>query len=859
MSIAGILNTLAFARRRRSGAGTQAARRPGRGTRHWSRPVLEMLEDRRLLSISFDPGSGTLTLTDDGGPAFVHVGAYDGSTIDAAVFPSRGGGTEQQFAGNQVRTVNILVSHGSSVDVEGVPGGAPVNVFGDSSTNVTVGDNYYPGYERPEAVHVGGAGTLFVNDIEGCTVASRLVSFNPFGANSADGDVTFAAVGKLVVESVGAEQPVTVQAIDQPTDVVTTSPNITIGDNGSVAGIHGTVNITPNDPWGNTWPDSTTVNVDDSADTTPQTVTLDDSNSVGSISFSGLPGVIRFADANTRQVNLTTGTGGDTVNVLRTGVPVTLSAGGWWGALDTVNVGHDGTVQDIKGALTVTNPPSYTTLNVLDAADGLWHNSVSVTDQAIQGLAPAPIYYHAADLAALNIFGGANVDTYNVLNTPGNFYGVTTSLYTNDGGTIVNVTGTTGPLQVIGSVLGDVVNIGQGSLAGINGAVTVTNPPSYTSLYINDSGDTTAHTSVSLTAEGLTGLARAGIYWSASDLEALNIRGGPGADVFHVTGTPVNEDVSTTLTTGGNSTVDVAATQGPLTLVGQGNNEVVNLGDSTGVQHIYGAVTVTNPPSYTTLNIDDTPDPLARHVTLTSNSLMGLALAPIYFQQADLAALTISGGSGGNTFTVGPVPYNQGMVTRLNTGAGNDTVRIVAPTSGLQINGQGGVNTLDYSGYAGDVTVDLALGMATGASGGVSNFQTVIGGQGNSLLVGGISAPVTLIGGAGRNLLIGGSGPATLIGGGGGDNLLIGGTTYWDTILPVLDELFAEWTRTDGLQQRMYNLRNGGGRNGQYVLNTTTVQTANAHDALSGGTGFDWFWAGPSDTISNRHSGDVTN
>ena len=103
-------------------------------------------------------------------------------------------------------------------------------------------------------------------------------------------------------------------------------------------------------------------------------------------------------------MNITTGSGNDTVNVLATGVPTNLSTSG---GHDTVNVGNAGSVQGILGALTIQNPPSFTTLNVNDSADTVARTvtlSTFVSGGAnwgsITGLAPAAINYKYADTSS---------------------------------------------------------------------------------------------------------------------------------------------------------------------------------------------------------------------------------------------------------------------------------------------------------------------------------------------------------------------------------------------------------------------------------------------------------------------------
>ncbi len=118
---------------------------------------------------------------------------------------------------------------------------------------------------------------------------------------------------------------------------------------------------------------------------------------------------------------------------------------------------------------------------------------------------------------------------------------------------------------------------------------------------------------------------------------------------------------------------------------------------------------------------------------------------------------TISGGGG----------------TAIQFGAGNNTLRLGATSTinGLS-DGEGGTNTLDYSTFgAAGVTVNLGAGTATG-TGGVANFQDVIGSAGNDTITG--SGAVNVLGGGnGNDSLDGGAGIDQLEGGAGNDTYTI--------------------------------------------------------------------------------------
>jgi Ca2+-binding RTX toxin-like protein len=127
---------------------------------------------------------------------------------------------------------------------------------------------------------------------------------------------------------------------------------------------------------------------------------------------------------------------------------------------------------------------------------------------------------------------------------------------------------------------------------------------------------------------------------------------------------------------------------------------------------------------------------------------------------------------------------------------------------------------------------------------GGSGNDTLTGGGGPSVLVGGPGNNV-LIGGLARNLLIGGTGVNVLLGGGG--DILIGGTTAFDSNVPALVALAAEWFRTDEtLGARINHLLgpnaggSAGGLNGSFYLNAATVQ-GDVRDLLIGGIGGNWF------------------
>jgi hypothetical protein len=72
-----------------------------------------------------------------------------------------------------------------------------------------------------------------------------------------------------------------------------------------------------------------------------------------------------------------------------------------------------------------------------------------------------------------------------------------------------------------------------------------------------------------------------------------------------------------------------------------------------------------------------------------------------------------------------------------------------------------------------------------------------------------------------------------------------------------------EWKRTDETySQRIGHIRGtvGGGSNGSYDFNSSTVQDDGAVDTLTGKGGTDWFWAHVGqDKITDQASGEQVN
>jgi hypothetical protein len=597
-------------------------------------------------------------------------------------------------------TTNIVSSANATVNVGNSTDGVQ-DIFGDLNienplhfTDINVDDSVDRNFKSPIL------STLGVNPAD--SESNQDLWGQISGLARANINYEYADITNLTVSTGTGGAAVNVQAtgLFVSTRLLGNSGNttVTVGDHGDVRNIDGDLTI-------ENQPSTTTVIVDDSADPNFQTATLStttivndfdgDSDTFGQITGLTL-GNINYEHFDTSTVTVSTGTGGATVNVQATQVPTSVIGNA---SNTTVNVGNstDG-VQDITATLNIENVPARSIVNVDDSADPFFQTVTlstlgsnpadfqgdSDTWGQIIGLARANINYEYRDTSSLTVSTGVGGATVDLLAT-GDFL----------------------PTRLLGNSSNTTVNVGDhGSLQNITGDVTIENQPSTTTVNVDDSADTNSPTATlstttiandadedSDTFGQITGLSFGAIRYEHFDTSLVTLATGPGG-----------------------ATVNVQATGVPTDILGGYGPVTVHVGNGTdGVQDIQGDLAISDLAEAATVSVDDSANTGSRTATIDTATRLNhegffegfidvtnLAPARISTDFFEMTSpLTVTGGSGGNTFNVQGTGH-QTLV--LNAGAGGDMVNVgsaanmLDPIQGsVTVNGAGGNTMLNVN------------------------------------------------------------------------------------------------------------------------------------------------------------------
>lgn len=436
------------------------------------------------------------------------------------------------------------------------------------------------------------------------------------------------------------------------------------------------------------------------------------------------------------QLDLEGGSGDDSLTVQAVAGGLLFDGNG---GRDAVNIGQ-GDASQITGTVTLRNedihknPIGDFDLTLDDSQNpDVTQRTVTVSDSAVTGLAPALLTYIAAELHSLTIDDNTN-SSFDVLNTPYRQYidvvnfiefpGTLTTTLNSNGTGGVRVEGTSGPLQINDFATYAPITVGHAyyqyinnipipfgpALRSINGDVSVAGPAVLT---VNDSNDPVAHGNVVLGTYptpgefAIQGLAPATIYYG-SMIASVAVNGtyaGQNANVYMINDTPV---AGTVLTIPGASAT-VLATSGYMDIEGA---STVRAGQGT-VQNIKAELDVNQPnfPNLSTaLELDDSADPNTANVTMKalygSGAIAIRGLSPRLIAIDSTVSTTIDASTQiAQTFTISDTPSSG--VTHLNAGPG--TVNVYGIANDISI--AGGKNVLVGNGSLANI-----LGRVTVAS-----------------------------------------------------------------------------------------------------------------------------------------------
>jgi hypothetical protein len=409
---------------------------------------------------------------------------------------------------------------------------------------------------------------------------------------------------------------------------------INVGNAHSVQGIHGQLLVVTQST------KSATLEVDDSADKTARTVTLNN------VSVSGLTQKpILFNESfGGIQLNIDGGSGGNTF-LVQGGAALTGIRGGTGN--DTVNVGSPAnSLDNIHGIFAFVGQGTNDIVNLND--QGTTHSETYTLEALANGGnemlrddGPNFFFGFAVEGTTKHVVvnAGSGGNTFNVQET---FGAAVTTLNTGIGSDLVNVQGTTGALVINGQSGADTVIVGPNTSAqAVKGDVTVTNNGNFTQLTVSDAADPNAHNvNMGVGSDGfISGLAQGTVRYKTNDVSAVLVNGPKAGSTFTVSDTANNSRSPHTIIIGGdgNDTFNVLKTTGQLTIDGSAGNDTINVGSAANtLDPIQGAVTVDGGLGGTdTLNINDQGSTTPHTYTQTATTLSRNGAADIIFSNVE--------------------------------------------------------------------------------------------------------------------------------------------------------------------------------------------------------------------------------
>ena len=588
---------------------------------------------------NLDNLQGAITVDGQGGVDKVNVNDQtapfsDTYTITSTTLkrpPLFGGLT---YSGIEGLTLNAETGN-NTININSTAAGVPVTVnagLGNDTINVGNGnlDNL------PGAVTVNGQGgvdTVNVNDqtapfSDTYTITSTTLSRIIFGGLSysgIEGLTLNAETGNntININSTAAGVPVTVNA-------GLGNDTINVG-NGNLDNLPGAVTVN-----GQGGVDTVNVNDDKAPFSDTYTITSTTLSRIifGGLSYSGIEGLTLNAETGNNTIN---------INSTAAGVPVTVNAGL---GNDTINVGN-GNLDNLPGAVTVNGQGGIDTVNVNDQTAS-FSDTYTITSTTLSRI----------------IFGGL---TYSGIE------GLTLNAETGDNTININSTAFGVPVTVNAGLGNDTINVGNGNLDNLPGAVTVNGQGGVDKVNVNDDkasfSDTYTITSTTLSRIIFGGLTYSGI-------EGLTLNAETGNNTININSTAFG--------------VPVTVNAGP-------GNDTINVGNGN-LDNLPGAVTVNGQGGVDTVNVNDDKASFSDTYTITSTTLSRIIFGGLTY--SGIEGLTLNAETGNNTININSTAF--GVPVTVNAGPGNDTINVGNGNldnlpGAVTVNGQGGVDKVNVN------------------------------------------------------------------------------------------------------------------------------------------------------------------
>jgi Putative Ig domain/Galactose oxidase, central domain/Bacterial Ig-like domain/Kelch motif len=460
-------------------------------------------------------------------------------------------GNQTAAAGLTTLEIDPGVEAQAYIDVDGTPA-ILLTINGGFSTAVTIGNQgNAQGVLGPVNI-AGGPTTLTVNDSDDSSTHAITMQDSSSSVFSLQGEIAGLLPGGAAITYLYT----TVIGITLDTGSGTNSVTIlTLRDDGGGVDIHGNSNNTTVDV---SWNGSTqaigssiyvtdatgmaTVVVDDSADTTDETATISAASTnsaygeISGILDGGGLGVF-YDYAQTEAVTLDTGTAVEQVDIqstarLGTGAAPLAVVGN--SAQTTIDVGNNGSVQGISGALTLSNSdPSGSNAIIVDNSNDPYAQNATISTITVpkRGVGGVVFFYHHGQITGLApaLIDYVDLDTSSV------------TVHTGTARNLVNVQSTYVPTTIDSAgAYGAAITVGDSNgVQDLNAALTISSQSvDQDTLTLND--EQTHYSSpvtVTISSTSVSGLAPANIDFGASTLGTLNINAGAGGVEFKLTST----------------------------------------------------------------------------------------------------------------------------------------------------------------------------------------------------------------------------------------------------------------------------------------------------------------------------------